>query len=184
MKPYLHLLLFISIFFFLGCKKTKPAIDQLPPETQTGAGTFGCLVDGKAFKPKGDPFGGPIKSCAYQYINGGYYFQLHAKRDESTSTTPIVNSVSIGTDSLLIEEGKTYKLTAPKQGAVAGQYSTISLTTIINYKTTDLLEGELKITKFDETNRIVSGTFLFDAINDKGEKVQVREGSFDMHYTL
>lgn len=76
MKPYLHLLLFIS--FFLGCTKNKPAVDQLPPETQRGAGTFGCLIDGKVFKPKGDIFGGPISSASYQHLNSslsnGYFF--------------------------------------------------------------------------------------------------------------
>ncbi|MEJ7676395.1 MAG: hypothetical protein WKG06_00640 [Segetibacter sp.] len=44
--------------------------------------------------------------------------------------------------------------------------------------------GELHITKFDETNRIVSGTFWFDGVNTNSEKVQVREGRFDMPYTL
>ncbi|MEJ7676398.1 MAG: hypothetical protein WKG06_00655 [Segetibacter sp.] len=32
------------------------------------------------------------------------------------------------------------------------------------------MQGELKITKLDETNRIVSGTFWFDAVNKNGEK--------------
>ena len=42
--------------------------------------------------------------------------------------------------------------------------------------------GKLIITKLDEINQIVSGTFWFDAVNDKGEKVEVREGRFDVHY--
>lgn len=29
---------------------------------------------------------------------------------------------------------------------------------------------------------IIAGTFWFDAINDKGEKVQIREGRFDWQY--
>ena len=41
------------------------------------------------------------------------------------------------------------------------------------------ITGELKITKFDEINKIASGTFWFDAENDKGEKVEVRDGRFD-----
>ena len=38
-------------------------------------------------------------------------------------------------------------------------------------------------TRLDEVKQIVSGTFWFDAVNDKGEKVEVREGRFDMIFT-
>jgi flagellar basal body rod protein FlgG len=42
--------------------------------------------------------------------------------------------------------------------------------------------GELKITNHNLNKAILSGTFWFDAINSKGEKIQVREGRFDMEY--
>lgn len=67
-----------------NCKKPKHEnpIDQLPPETQIGANTFGCLVDGKAFIPNGDPFGGPIKKAAYQYVNGRNRLVVSGRKDE------------------------------------------------------------------------------------------------------
>jgi hypothetical protein len=38
-----------------GCKKNSNSnnspVDQLPPATQTGANTFGCLINGQAFTP-------------------------------------------------------------------------------------------------------------------------------------
>jgi hypothetical protein len=54
-------LLLIALFSICmpACKKTKidpvpvPAIDQLPPITQTGANTFGCLINGNVWLPKG-----------------------------------------------------------------------------------------------------------------------------------
>jgi len=51
-------ILLLTISFFLlssSCKKNKPTnpVDQLPPETQTGANTFGCLINGEVFKPGG-----------------------------------------------------------------------------------------------------------------------------------
>ncbi|MEJ7676404.1 MAG: DUF6252 family protein [Segetibacter sp.] len=181
MKRYLYLLLFISISFFPGCKKNKPAIDQLPLATQTGAGTFGCLVDGKVFKPKGSPFAGPILSCAYQYINDGYSFQLKARQDIGDETL----SVGLFTDSLAIAQGQTIKLFQNSVGKAYGQIGKYKIGSSGSlYYTIPTGFGEIKITKFDETNRIVSGTFWFDAINSNSEKVQVREGRFDMHYTL
>jgi hypothetical protein len=38
--------LLLIFLFCTACKKT--GVDALPPETQIGANTFGCLVDGKA----------------------------------------------------------------------------------------------------------------------------------------
>ena len=50
---YQSLLIIIATFLLLGssCKKDKLVneIDKLPPATQTGANTFGCLVNGKAW---------------------------------------------------------------------------------------------------------------------------------------
>lgn len=61
-----------------GCRKNKPVnpIDQLPPETQTGANTFGCLVDGEIFKPGGAQLSGGSLQCNYQFFNNSYYFVL------------------------------------------------------------------------------------------------------------
>ena len=44
--------------------------------------------------------------------------------------------------------------------------------------------GEMTITKFDLTTEIVSGTFWFDVQNPwTGEKIEVREGRFDTHFS-
>ena len=136
------------------------------------------------FKPKGDPLGGPIKSCAYQFINGGYYLQFSARRDESETNCQL-SSVSFGTDSMMVEQGKKYKLFTRKEGFASGKYTFYSdCGVFINYITEDSLQGELNIIKLDEVHRIISGTFWFDAISSAGEKVEVREGRFDMNYTL
>ena len=42
--------------------------------------------------------------------------------------------------------------------------------------------GELKITRLDVSNSIISGTFWFDAVNANGEIVQIRSGRFDWNY--
>lgn len=47
-------LLALSALCFAACKKTNtPVQDQLPPITQTGAGTFGCLINGEVYTPQG-----------------------------------------------------------------------------------------------------------------------------------
>jgi hypothetical protein len=41
---------FISVLFLSSCKKE---VTELPPATQTGANTFGAMVDGKIWVPQG-----------------------------------------------------------------------------------------------------------------------------------
>ena len=52
----------------------------------------------------------------------------------------------------------------------------------VNY-TNNLNTGELKITKLDFTNNIVSGTFWFDVKDNQNVIHQIRDGRFDMKFT-
>ncbi|MEP5936474.1 MAG: hypothetical protein ABJ218_15265, partial [Winogradskyella arenosi] len=51
-----------------------------------------------------------------------------------------------------------------------------------NYSTDDQNTGELKILYHDLENRILGGTFEYDAIDENGVIVEIREGEFDMKY--
>jgi hypothetical protein len=165
-----------------SCKKNKDKspVEQLPPETQTGANTFGCLIDGQVFIPKGDPFGGPIKKAAYQYVNGRNKFLVSGSR----STSNEVSSVGVFGDSVQLEV-TTYDLTEKNVPMkFYGQYAYIQSGTLgETYTTNTIQRGQLVIKKFDTINQIVSGTFWFDAKNNStGKIVQVREGTFDLPY--
>ena len=174
------------LFCFAQCKKHKSPgnpVDQLPPETQTGANTFGCLINGQAFLPKG-PSLSPILQCAYQYLNTnysqGYFFQLSGS-DRSKSTD--ITSVGIYTDSLNINEN-VFQLGDNKPGNAYGFYSRKNLQGVnMALYTTSNLAGQLTVTRFDEINQIVSGTFWFNAVNTNGDTVHVTDGRFDMQFT-
>ena len=184
MKFRKHLLLFLAPILLSGfhCKKDKTPEEQLPPETQTGAGTFGCLVNGNIFKPKGSPFAGPILSCAYQFINGGYYFQLAARQDNGDQTL----SIGLFTDSLPISQGQKIILYQYNvKGKAYGQYGQYQVGSSGSlYYTDSTGTGELYIKFYDSVNRIVSGTFWFNATTSTGQKVQIAGGRFDVKFTL
>ncbi|MDP1763189.1 MAG: DUF6252 family protein [Sediminibacterium sp.] len=172
-----------------SCRKNKPVnpIDQLPPETQTGANTFGCLVDGEVFKPGGAQLSGGSLGCNYQFLgtgaNGGYYFRLSGVKGSGNNQT----AVGLFTDSLKIQEGVKYLLDSSEKGKAYSHYSNLANGSSQNewfYKTKKTnFGGELWIKKLDTVNQIVSGTFWFDAVNANGQKVQIREGRFDVRYT-
>ncbi len=188
MKPQFPLILASLIFISLTaseCKKHKTGnpIDQLPPETQIGANTFGCLVNGEVFLPKG-PSLNPILTCYYQYIYypsaTGFVFQV-AGRDNSNSS--ILNSLNIGCDSLKLEEGKTYLLQEVYRGGARGNYRHFTNNSLNDFFTYSPSSGELVIKKFDEINQIASGTFWFNAIDTNGDTVHVTDGRFDMQFS-
>lgn len=184
-----QLLFFILCFLLLSgsCKKPKTVnpIDQLPAETQTGANTFGCLVDGVAFLPGGGSLSGPNLICVYQnLISGtpaGYTFALGAtdKKDPRKITT-----VGFGMDSIKMGIG-IYILKVRNNGNGGGQFGYYDDNNPNGnlFSTSEFVTGELQIRKFDTINQIASGTFWFDAINAAGQKVQIRDGRFDMRYT-
>ncbi len=50
MKPIFYILLSL-LLVSCGDDDNQKSIDHLPPLTNTGAQTFGCLIDGRAFTP-------------------------------------------------------------------------------------------------------------------------------------
>ena len=52
------------------------------------------------------------------------------------------------------------------------------------FDTNEDVTGELNLKKFDLVNQIASGTFWFNAVNDKGDTVKVTDGRFDVRFTL
>ena len=176
------LLLLCTTFLLSSCDKDGQIFagkDQLPPETQTGANTVGCLVNGKVFLPKKEGIN-PEVNCFYQLVNGEYYFNM-AFSDLTNSSSPGI-SIQNRKNPLIV--GQTYILNKNivDDGSFNGSGGIYLPHPNNQFYTTTMLTGELKITKLDQVNFIVSGTFWFDAANSAGEVIQIREGRFDWRY--
>lgn len=172
------LLLLVALTFSCCSKddnKSKNPIDQLPPATQIGANTVGCLVDGKAILPKGYiPSGNPV--C--DYINGKDFFIgfSQSKGNEFLSVDVISYNKSLVV-------GETYQLKEYGADANFGEYRTVyNDIEETRFTTNATINGELKIAYHNIDKGILSGTFWFDAISKDGKIVKIREGRFDMHY--
>lgn len=182
MKNLLFLLL--TVFALNSCSNNddnkpstpKTELEKLPPATQTGANTSGCLVNGKAFLPKGFiPGTNPI---SYQ---DGLNFGLFI----GEKNNGVINSLGVTSLNKALEEGIIIPLKLDlNDSSLTNAYARyVDFTNGQgDFITTDIIIGELKITHHDFNNAILSGTFWFDAVNSNGEKVEVREGRFDRHY--
>ncbi|CAN1546117.1 hypothetical protein MCETHM1_01963 [Flavobacteriaceae bacterium] len=92
--------------------------DQLPTETQTGANTVGCLVNGKVFLPHQEGISSPV-NCYYQFDKGEYYFSMSFSDDRKSS----IETVSVFTAKIELKAGQTYPLNQgynPERGGGGG----------------------------------------------------------------
>lgn len=182
-------LLLSSLFLFACCKSDDdiptpdpniPEVEKLPPATQTGANTVGCLVNGMAFLPSGSLTGSSNPYCGYYYDEFVLVFRV--VKNEENITGNGTESVAIYIDETIVEENAVYIL-KHIQGQKRAVFKIIggTITTPDEYyETNNEYTGELHITKLDKDNNIISGTFWFDAVNEQGEAVEIREGRFDM----
>lgn len=172
------LVLLITVITFAGCSKDdvkpKTELEKLPAATQTGANTFGCLLDGKAFL-RGNTHNS--LDCVYQFIDGEYYFGIQANRDIDNDRNILIG---ISTNAKELLKNTTYTL---KDNNLLNVYGTYGINGIMSATDGNNYTGELVITNVDETNHIISGTFWFDVRDFNNVVHQIREGRFDMQYT-
>ncbi len=180
MKSLYPYLLFILSLTLLAPSCKKQPVNQLsllPPATQTGANTFGCLVDGAALVPESSGFfsGPPFKSEYASTPQLAVFWIAGSRKSDDGS----VANVSIVTDSLKISEGETLLLSGYNTpGKASGAYAYNSTA----YQTNANVTGALTITRLDTINLIVSGTFHFNAVSKGGDTVRITNGRFDTHY--
>lgn len=152
------------------CKKDEPLEPEqptLPPETQTGEDTFGCLIDGKVWLPKG---GGLLQTIERDYYYGSIIIGANKRGTNGANERININVTGIFSDTLFIIDNKN------SQNFYYRQENPM-------YYPDSNHIGEFHLKKLDTINNIMSGTFWFDAIDTTTEKiVQIRDGRFDLKY--
>lgn len=158
------------------CKENDPnPEEQLPPATQTGANTFGCLVNGQTWTPQGnngtanlrvtyDPgyAGGSLSIRAYRFIG-----------DTDKQQSFILGGAPIS-------QVGTYSCSMPVQYTAYFFDETKSRPCDSYYGTADLTcKGQLTITRLDLQAGIISGTFNFTLYKPGCDSVRVTNGRFD-----
>ena len=171
-------------FFFLAlcavltncdeCKddpKPLTELEKLPPATQVGKNTFGCLVDGKAWVTRSS-----IGATAF-FQEG--VFSITAVNSENTEY------IYIRMYQLDLTE-QVYTLPKENPGHIASVAALQEFkTTLCIFETTAGYTGRLEITHLDQTfgKWIISGTFEFLGYSiDCQRTLSVTDGRFDVTY--
>jgi hypothetical protein len=186
---YALMLVFASCY---SCKKDEPKPeDALPPATQTGANTFGCLIDGKPWIPNGggwfsliDPiyayYSIPIDSRADKKDKYNIYIGLYSNRqDIGTNMEIYVTNV--------FQKGK-YDLASniDLRDNYPESYAYYEVESMYPnqerfYITTSQVIGHVNFTVADTITSKFAGTFEFDAIDkNSGKIIKITNGRFDI----
>ena len=173
----------IDLFFLISlavlttcdeCKddpKPLTELEKLPPATQVGKNTFGCLVDGKAWV-----IGSSIDVAAF-YQEG--VLSIAAVNSENTEII-FINMYELNLS--------VQSYTLPKENP--GHFTSLAgldeyKTTRCRFETTAGYTGNVVITHLDQTfgKWIISGTFEFVGYSiDCQTTRSVTEGRFDVTY--
>jgi len=172
----LFLLPFLTITLFTACDKDNDnnckGIDCLPPATQTGAGTFGCLVNGVPYVDNSGFF-----NCFYQLGDDGYSFGIQTEDNVST-----IGAIAIGSLQKEIIIGEIIPLNLREDNEF---YAFLDFNTLQQGGTTTKAEdGFIIFTKLSTFSNVVSATFEFTISNPTtGAIYKITEGRFDARFT-
>lgn len=177
MRRCLSFLLPVAVLLLLTtCEPVK-----LPPETQEGANTFGCRINGKKWVPTGTP--GKPSGGRYPGVNGGFYkigldttfyLYIRAYKDEESVELWARNVTKAGNYEL------KYSTETKPNALFPLNYASVHFGD--EYVTTNVYNGWVNVTKADTLTGLVAGTFEFTAVNrrDPSKTLRVTDGRFDV----
>jgi hypothetical protein len=156
----------------LSCCKKKP-IDKLPPATQEGKNTMGCLVDAEAVFTEGR-YKEPLLGCSngIQIIGGSNYIIVQFRKCGLPTVSFNLAKASIKVGTILLN--KTPQLSTDNIGyldmGLVGEW----------YQTNDSVVGKINFTTVND--KVMAGTFEFECIHElnKTTRKKVTDGRFDI----
>ena len=191
MKNTLILALFLLL---IGCSSDSNPEDGLPPETKTGANTFGCLINGKLLVPRSgnNDIVNPLSGAT---LWGGYpnvfdYFELEIIDYKSAKKTSLLlhmhNVVNSGIGQYTIDEsnGMEYVdgLNHTYLHCVVFDKNTNSYQQYVSFENSGTLTVK-RLTVDSNNGNIISGTFncKLRNIQNSNDEIEITNGRFDVN---
>lgn len=190
----------ISLHMFLSCSNNPGGtlIEApnlvLPPETQTGANTFGCLINGKLLVPR-DGTGTIGSSDKGARFWGGYpletdYYEIDVRDYKSDKQARLLLHVHAahfnGVGNYIVDNSNGSR-------GIDGLSHNYLHCMIFNNATNSYQfyrsfnnSGNVTITRYDFANRIISGVFSCKVRNstNQNDEIEITQGRFDIKWDI
>ena len=186
--------IFYAVLLFISatitqCGKTTVDPNGLPPATQTGTGTFACLINGAVWQYKNADnfYTSPKTRWEFDpnYL-GGYLYIGGIRYVDGTNSTDLLSLVS---DSLILKKEKIINKPNLEFGVrfIRNEYNVNECkdysTAPINDSSKNFFSsGKLTLTKLDQNARIISGIFYCKIYQTGCDSLKITEGRFDLKY--
>jgi hypothetical protein len=177
LKLPLGITVLYCLFCFAQCKKSNPDNNGLPAATQEGKNTLGFLLNGQPWTPQGNNGTANLSIDFDAGINNGIF---------SLSAYKIINSLNRQRFGLGIKDSLNF-ISVPKiyilgNSTLYGAAYSDDSCTFDYFDSTINRSGNLTITRFDKTNRIISGTFSTTFNKTGCPEIKITDGRFDMKF--
>lgn len=168
-------LLFI-LFSIYSCSifdEPDTEIEKLPPITQTGRWSFGCLINGEAVRVTNSLLmraetQQDVFIIRFSNTVDNRMWAENLKRFEFRMTGPLEIGVEYD-----LTNADIYKL----------QYvEYLNDAPNCTYEPENITSGKLIFSNIDRTDYIVSGTFEFETVTQDCDTIRATDGRFDLHY--
>ena len=166
----IQFILFTALICLLcasSCKENEVKVwTELPPKTQTGANTMGCLVDGKLWATGKLPGSFKFPAMSARYLDYGEYVHLNFHAQGNVGRIAfVVKNPYIGQN----------------EAKVSCSFDIYSECYVMTDSTKNLI-----ITKMDLEKGILSGNFTFDipCKKDADKILHITEGRFDLRMSV
>ena len=175
------LIFILCLLVLMSCEVASVDTDN-PNYFFDGRGGIKCKVNGKLILPKVS-FGGTGLAAEVQFLPPNFgellsiSFLSGGESPDFISESIRINIIDVVPES--VQVGDIFIL-GNSENSNFGKYSYGGID--YNYSTNEQNIGKVEILYHDLENKILGGTFEFDAIDENGTIVEIREGEFDMNY--
>ncbi len=190
---FLQLLITISIFGLSGCSKddAQTEASKLPPETQIGANTFGCYINGKLLVPRSGTgtVGGSDRAVTVwgDATGNQQYSEIDARDYKSTRTAQILihiqNLHQIGVGNYIVDLSNGFRGIDGLNNSYIHCRVFDENTNSYQYYRSFNNSGTIIVTKYDFASEIISGIFSCRVRNsvNPSDEIQITQGRFDIN---
>ena len=191
------ILFFLTILSLVGCSKNddpmpSDPLAKLPPETQTGANTFGCIINNQVFYPRDgtssllSPGGKGLMIWGDPSANQQYNeFEIRNLQDGKPCSRMIIHLQNLPQ----LQVGEYIWKPSNFNSSIDGLQQNYVFAKIFNNATNTWKfygsyenSGKVTITKYASNNTIISGNFSgkLRLINST-EEIEILNGRFDIN---
>lgn len=191
------IIILLFIFAAISCSKSDPVVAEdplakLPPETQIGANTFGCVINNQVFYPRDgtsslfNPGGKGLKFWGDPSGNQKFNeFEIRNLQDAKPANSMIIhlqNLHQIGVGEYIWKESNfNSSIDGLMQNYVYAKIYNASVNGWQYYGSYEN-SGKVTITKYADNNTIISGNFSGKLRLMNGtEEIDILNGRFDIN---